>query len=110
MELLFKLVIPAILILSPIVFQIELTSKRIRGKTRLSIAIICLLTFTLGIPISGITTWLSMKESTHSISNDATVDDMSSLILFVFGVGINLVLTFFVGLIGLFIQYKSRHK
>jgi hypothetical protein len=108
MELLFKLVIPVILILSPTVFQIEFTSKRIKGKTHLSIFIICLLTFVIGIPVSAIATWFSTKDDSNSINTLVTIDDMSSLILFVFGIGINLIMIFFVGIIGLFIWHKSR--
>lgn len=108
MESLSKFVIPAILILLPTVLQIELTSKRIKGKTRLSVFVICLLTFVIGIPVSAIATWFSTKNDTNSLNTHVTVDDMSFLILFVSGIGVNLIMTFFVGILGLFIWHKSR--
>ena len=84
--------------------------KRIKDKTHLSIVIISLLTLAMGLPLSAIATWLSMTGLNYSNTNHETVDATGALTFLMFGIGLNLIMTPLIGMIGGFIQYKKREK
>ncbi len=110
MKILLALVLPTFLILTPTVFQITFTIKRIKDKTNLSIVIISLLTLAMGLPLSTIETWLSMAGLNYSNTSYQLVDGGGALTFLIFGIGLNLIMTLLIGIVGGFIHYKKNGR
>lgn len=110
MKILLALVLPAFLILTPTVFQITFIIKRIKDKTNLSIVIISLLTLAMGLPLSTNAMWLSMTGLNYLNTNYHLADGTGALTFLIFGIGLNLIMTPLIGIIGGCIHYKKRRK
>lgn len=109
MRILFGLIIPTLLILLPIIFQIVYTVRRIKDKTKMSLLNICLLTFALGLILAIAATYICMYGLSMGI-NPGEPQCIIGVPLFAFaGIGLTLLLTPMIGITGaLVVHYKRR--
>jgi uncharacterized membrane protein len=109
MRILFGLIIPTLLIILPICFQIVYTVRRIKDKTQMSLLRICLLTFVLGLVLSIAATYISILGLSIGI-NPGEPQCITGISFFTFfGIGLTLILTPMIGIAGaLIVHYKRR--
>ena len=109
MRILFGLIIPTLLIILPICFQLVYSVRRIKDKTQMSLLRICLFTFVMGLILAIAATYISI----YGLSIGINPDEPQCIIgvpLFAFaGIGLTLVFTPMIGIAGaLVVHYKRK--
>lgn len=110
MKLILGLIIPAILVLTPIIFQIVFTVRKIQGKTNLSIRMTFLWTLVLIIATSLSATMIFLAVMKYNNNSEQPIEINGIQTFIFFGILTALFITPFIGIIGGFLQYLKNKR
>ena len=110
MSIILGLIIPTLLLLTPTIFQIVYTVKRIKKKTRISLFFTFLLALFLGFILPIAATFISMYGLNLGFNQDERKCVTGVEGFTFFGIGLTIILTPLIGLTGALIQYFKTKK
>ena len=110
MSIILSLIIPTLLILTPTIFQIVYTVKRIKNKTTMSLFTIFLLTLFLGFILPFAAFFISMYGLSLGFNQDEKKCLTGVEFIIFFGIGITIILTPLIGLTAALVQYFNTKR